>query len=467
MKYIIKNSLLKTSITSLAFATSMLAVGSAQAKVSAEEAAKLGVSGTELTPMGAIRAGNAEGTIPAWNPDMSIPEGIDPADKISDPYAAEKPLFTITAENVEQYKDKLTAGQVKMFETYPDTFKMPVYPTHRKSGYSSFVYKSAIENATRAELVPSGNGVVNAYGTVPFPMPNNGEEAIWNLGAASAPVYFKEVNESALVYRNGKRLEAGSISELYNPYFNPASSLDEFEKENYPRQMIMIQQTAPARNKGGATLIYTRMNADKTPQSVWSYSPGVRRVRRAPTVAYDNFEGLGKFNTVDSGKGFNGATDRYDWKLLGRKEFYVPYNAHSFDRPLDSFDEMLTKGHVNPEFMRYELHRAWVVEATVKEGERNVFAKRTILLDEDTWIPMVADLYDNRGELWRVVLGNSKRQFDRNSVMLRSYMYHDMVSNEYLVDVLWNRTKKKLGQGSGTKEYSYFKPATLRKLGVR
>jgi len=36
------------------------------AKVSPEEAARLGLEGTELTPLGAIRAGNADGSIPAW-----------------------------------------------------------------------------------------------------------------------------------------------------------------------------------------------------------------------------------------------------------------------------------------------------------------------------------------------------------------------------------------------------------------
>ena len=36
------------------------------ARVSPEEVAQLGLSGTPLTPVGAIRAGNAEGTIPEW-----------------------------------------------------------------------------------------------------------------------------------------------------------------------------------------------------------------------------------------------------------------------------------------------------------------------------------------------------------------------------------------------------------------
>ncbi len=466
MKYIIKKSLLGHAFATLAIATSALVVNPVYAKVSAEEAARLGVTGTELTPMGAIRAGNAEGTIPAWNPDYKIPSSYKSGDRYPDIYANEKPLFTITASNVEKYKDQLSAGQVKLFKTYPDTYKMNIYPTHRDSRFTDFTYESAKANAVRAELVPGGNGVTGAFGSIPFPIPQNGDEAIWNLGAAFAPVYFRENNQSALVYRDGKRMMGGNVAQVYNPYFDPNSTLEAFESNDLPRQMLLIQQTAPARTKGGSSLVYTRMNAAKTPQSAWTYSPGVRRVRRAPTVAYDNFEGLGKFNTVDSAKGFNGATDKYDWKLLGRKEIYIPYNAYKFDNPDVSFDELLTAGHVNPEHMRYELHRVWELEATVKEGKRNVFGKRTILLDEDSWTPVVADLYDNRGELWRVVLGNSKSRFDWPGLTLRSYMYHDLFSKEYLVDVLWNKTNR-TAVDEGVKEYSFFKPSTLRKLGVR
>ncbi|MRI33837.1 DUF1329 domain-containing protein [Endozoicomonas sp. OPT23] len=462
MKYTIKKTLIAASCAGVMFA----AMGTAHAKVSAEEAAKLGIEGTELTPFGAIRAGNAEGTIPAWTPEMKVPDGFKSGDRYPDPYADDKPLFTITAENVDKYKDKLTAGQIEMFKTFPETFKMHIYPTHRGTGFSDFAYQSAMKNASRAELAPGGNGIRNAFGGVPFPIPKSGDEAAWNMGTATAAKFFREYNEQVLVYRNGKQSIGGSTNTLYNPYFDPELTLEEYEAGNYQRQILMIETTAPAREKGGSALVYTQTDTGKTPQSAWSYSPGVRRVRRAPTVAYDNFEGLGKFNTVDAGKGFNGATDRYDWKLLGRKELYVPYNAYKFDDPNVSFEELLTAGHANPEYMRYELHRVWEVEATVKEGQRNVFGKRTIHFDEDSWVPVVTDLYDNRGVLWRVVLGNSINRFDWPGVTMRAYMYHDLFSKEYLADTLWNRTEIE-PKNFNYKEYSYFKPSTLRKLGVR
>ncbi|WP_121359608.1 DUF1329 domain-containing protein, partial [Pseudomonas aeruginosa] len=95
------------------------------AAISADEAAKLG---TSLTPLGAEKAGNADGSIPAWDGGLATNAGsVDSRGFLANPYASEQPLFTITAQNVDQYKDKLTPGQLAMFKRYPDTYKIPVY----------------------------------------------------------------------------------------------------------------------------------------------------------------------------------------------------------------------------------------------------------------------------------------------------------------------------------------------------
>ncbi|MCZ3003964.1 DUF1329 domain-containing protein, partial [Acinetobacter baumannii] len=77
---------------------------SVMAAVSADEAAKLG---TTLTPMGAEMAGNAAGPIPAWKALPTTAGAVDAKGVLATPYASEQPQFTITAQNVEQYKDKL------------------------------------------------------------------------------------------------------------------------------------------------------------------------------------------------------------------------------------------------------------------------------------------------------------------------------------------------------------------------
>ena len=88
----------------------------AVAKVTPEEAAKLGA---ELTPLGAVKAGNADGTIPAWDGGItSPPAGYSPGDHHPDPYAGDEVLFTITGANMGEYADKLTPGHKALLETY-------------------------------------------------------------------------------------------------------------------------------------------------------------------------------------------------------------------------------------------------------------------------------------------------------------------------------------------------------------
>jgi hypothetical protein len=91
------------------------------AAVSAEEAARLG---TTLTPIGAEKAGNADGSIPAWTGGQTtaVP-GFVPGGHYPDPYADDRPLFTITAANAQQYRDKLSPGQLALLQRYP-TWKM-------------------------------------------------------------------------------------------------------------------------------------------------------------------------------------------------------------------------------------------------------------------------------------------------------------------------------------------------------
>jgi len=135
----------------------------------------------ELTPLGGEQAANADGSIPAWNGGItSAPADYTPGDFHPNPFPDDKPLFTITAQNYKEYDSFLTAGQKKLFETYPDTYNMPVYQTRRTASNPQHVYDATKANALRAELVQGGNGIKNAAIGVPFPIPKSGVEAIWN-----------------------------------------------------------------------------------------------------------------------------------------------------------------------------------------------------------------------------------------------------------------------------------------------
>jgi hypothetical protein len=160
---------------------------------------------------------------------------------------------------------------------------------------------------------------------------------------------------------------------------------------------------APPRLAGQILLVHETMNQVTEPRQAWTYNPGQRRVRRAPNVAYDNpGTACDAQRTSDQLDMFNGAPDRYEWKLVGRREMYVPYNAYKIDAGGLPYEEILKPGHLNPDLLRYELHRVWVVDATLRPGTSHIYARRTFYLDEDSWQVLAVDSYDGRGQLWRI-----------------------------------------------------------------
>jgi hypothetical protein len=356
---------------------------------------------------------------------------------------------------MNEYKEKLAPGLQEMFKLYPETFKMNIYPTHRDGRFSKFAQDNVIANATRAELVEGGNGVKNAFGGPPFPIPKSGLEAIWNMLLKSGAHYWNATSSDVMIYRNGSQLVGRNTVTRLSPYYDPSLTLDAFKKEKLPRLYQTVQTLAPTRDKGKAVLAYEYVN------------PGVRRVRRAPTVSYDTPQGLGKLRTTDGSYGYNGSPDKYNWTLVGKKEMYIPYNAYKFEDPNVEFEELLPKGHANPDYMRYELHRVWVVRAELKEGERHVYKTREFFIDEDSWMIGIVDQYDNRDVLWRTTLVNTINMYDMPGIERRSVLYYDLVSREYVAADLYNKEPVKPIANQDPKQVSYFTPSNLRKIGVR
>ncbi|MEQ9350055.1 MAG: DUF1329 domain-containing protein, partial [Alphaproteobacteria bacterium] len=286
---------------------SLLGLGSclALAKVSPEQAARLG--GAELTPMGAERAGNADGTIPPWEGGIQeLPAGYTPGERLVDPFAADEVLFTITADNVSQYADKLSPGQVAMFRRYPDTYQMPVYPTRRSANLPDSEYQLIKEWATRTDLVAGGNGLIDFRANVPFPIPGSGVEVIWNhITRYRTPLGVKRRYIQAPVQANGAFAPVLFEEEAIFANRFPANP-------NPNRLFVFLQRIlAPARLEGDVLLVHENVDQVKEPRSAWVYNAGQRRVRRAPNIAYDGpgvaSDGL---RTADDLDLFNGAPDR-------------------------------------------------------------------------------------------------------------------------------------------------------------
>lgn len=297
------------------------------AAVSPEEAAKLG---TSLTPVGAEKAGNADGSIPAWTGGIPKNAGaVDSKGFLADPFANEKPLFVITAATVDKYKAKLSDGQVAMFKRYPETYKIPVYPTHRTVNLPPDIYESIKRSALNVHAINNGNGLENFTGNryYAFPIPKNGVEVLWNHITRYHGGNLKRIITQATPQTNGSytpiRFEEEVAVPQAIPDIDPAKAANVL---SFFKQSV----TAPARLAGNVLLVHETLDQVKEPRLAWIYNAGQRRVRRAPQVSYDGpgtaSDGL---RTTDNFDMFSGAPDRYDWKLVGKKRCTSPTTATS------------------------------------------------------------------------------------------------------------------------------------------
>jgi hypothetical protein len=354
---------------------------------------------TTLTPFGAERAGNADGSIPAWTGGYTtVPAGYVSGQPRPDPFADEKPILSITAANMAQYKDKLAVGLQELLTRFPSTFRVDVYPSHRTHAMPQFVYDNTALNVTRAQISADGSAVTGAYAGPPFPIPSSGAEVMWNHLTAFQAVSLEAMNGNWVVPNGGAKYLASQATVTANlPYYDPDSSPDDF-KGVYKE--YIVNPVAPAYQIGNALMSIEFLNVKEHPPKTMQYLPGQRRVRQAPDLAYDNPNFLiGGVTNFDETFIYNGRMDQYDFKLIGKKEMYIPANNNKCF--LSTYDEQLGANHYNPDVLRWELRRVWVVEMTLLPGARNVDQRRTMYVDEDTWGAAMADVYDSGGSFWK------------------------------------------------------------------
>jgi hypothetical protein len=406
---------------------------SVQAQVSADQAARLK---SDLTPLGAIRAANADGSIPAWNGGLPLDvSGYNKEQGYKNPYSNEKPLFTITEKNAENYKNHLSPGQVAMLKRYPNTWKMHIYPSHRSASYPDKVYEAAKSNATTAKLIQKGNGIADFEIAYPFPIPQSALEVLWNHLTRYRGESVKRYYAQAVPQESGDYFTTQIEDEFL---FNEDAGNQEKKNGNilyYFRQSVL----APARLAGSELLVHETVDQVKEPRFAWIYSAGQRRVRRAPNVAYDSpgtaSDGM---RTTDNFDMFSGAPDRYNWELIGKKEMYVPYNNYEFASKNLKYSDIVKKGHVNSDLVRYEKHRVWHVRAKLKEGSRHLYKQRDMYFDEDSYQLLVVDHYDNRDNLWRFAESYTINLYDQQLIWTRGDAVYDLISRRYVIGLMSN-----------------------------
>ncbi len=434
-----------------ALAAVLLACGPVQAKVSPEEAAKLGQM---LTPIGAEKAGNAGGTIPAWEgglPQAQMKRG-------DHPFAADQPLFTITAANVKDHEKVLSEGYKGLFQTFPD-YKMKVYPARRSASYPQWFYDATKKNAAGVELTNNGYGFCCAAQGYPFPVPKNGTEVMWNhIMRYNTKGFRGHVNHAAVQADGGFVVERAYL-ELTYVYNNIKTTIENLKNQNL---YLLIKTISPPNKAGDANLLHVPIDRIKEPTNVWLYNPSQGRVRRIGEVGYDNplFDGLLIHDQVDM---FNGPLDRYTIKLLGKKEMLVPYNSYALYSDKVKYKDIVRQGHINQELARYELHRVWVIEAQVRQGFNHRYKRRTFYLDEDSWLVLLQDMYDERNQFWRTAEAHVVNFANVPVVVNGVQVHYDLQSRRYVILNMRNEEKAEI-EFDWEKESSYFTPRQLQRF---
>jgi len=431
----------KIVITALTAAVLAAATGPALAELSPQEIDRLGA---DLTPLGAIKAGNEAGTIPAWEGGIKSPADagfpdFKPAGHHPDPYASDAITMTITPQNAPQYSEQLTEGHKALLDQY-STYKLNIYPTHRSAAFPERIYEATKKIAATARLTDGGNGVTGAVIGIPFPIPKSGVEVLWNhILRYRADTATRTIGQAA-VTRDGQYTMVKFDDEFHVVYSLPGAQEDQLDNTI----LYFIQATvAPARLAGEILLVHETLDQSKEHRRAWLYNPGQRRVRRAPNVAFDNpgtaADGL---RTSDQFDLYNGSPERYEWTLVGRKEMYVPYNSYQLHSNQVKYTDILKPLHINQDLARYELHRVWVLDSVLKPGTRHIYKRRTFYIDEDSWQILAVDCYDNRDQLWRVQEAHVINYYDVPTLWTTLEMTYDLQAGRYLALGLDNEESK-------------------------
>lgn len=297
---------------------------------------------------------------------------------------------------MEQYSDKLTDGTKALLKKYPDTYRVDVYKTYRTAAAPQWVYDNTFKNATSATLTDTG--LTNAFGGIPFPIPKTGQEIIANHDLHWRGENWQTSFRGYLGTADGASVLSVEATADYTMPFYANDKADKFNGEYW---LLRLLSSGPPVRAGEALLARNNLNQDKT--GVWVYLTGQRRVRKLPNACCDTpstaTSGVMSFDEVDV---FSGRTDRFDWKVVGKKEIIIPYNSNRLHVPANDSD-VLGKHHLNPDYVRWELHRVWVIEATLKAGQRHQAPKSRYYVDEDTWVAVLGDRWDANNQLWKTL----------------------------------------------------------------
>lgn len=410
--------------------TLLSAVGPATAKVSEGDAQQLR---SRLTPLGGERAGNEDGTVPEWRGGLTAPPPCHAGGaRYCDPYAGEKPFVTITAGTREEWRDYLSAGHIALLEAHRKTYRMELYRTQRSFANPGAVYDAAYQNAVKATLSPTGNSVREASIAVPFPMPKNGTEIIWNHKLRWRGTGYRRELTQASVTPSGEAHLVSLREDADFPYARGGAA----DKDGIVQQWLWVV-LQPERLHGFLLLVKESLDQEALPPQAWLQQQRegeARRMRRGKTFGFDGPAMLSDdLRFDDQLDTFFGSPERYTWRIVAKREMVVPYNSYALHSARRTLRSLIRPAHMDPTLARYELHRVWVVEAILKPKDLHRHTRRTFYFDEDSWQILMVDLYDQGDRLWRFQEVHPLMAYDRATLMPAVEVHYDLGSSRYLL----------------------------------
>lgn len=389
-----------------------------------------------LTPVGAEAPPNRDGSIPAWAGGLSRaqwPASFKPGGRVVDPYPDDKPQFVISAANAAQYRDRLSPGHRALLARYP-SYRIPVYPSRRSVAYPQEIYGATQANIGKAKLLGS-DALEGAHLGFPFPKPQSGVEVLWNHRTRYRGNSVVLQTTQAVVR---PRFEPQYLKQTERVWFRYSNIKDPIDLAQKNILLYYLTWFGSSRNEVDfLALVHETANSVKDGRNIWVLPPKIRKMFRVPPVGYDQpFPGSEGLMFIDMVDMYNGAFDRYVWKLTGKRELYIPYNSYRISDGRYKYADLLKPDHFNQDATRYELHRVWVVEATERGGKRHSFGKRTFYVDEDSWNVVLVENEDHKGQMWRFQEGHLLQAYDALTANTAPVVLYDLKDGRYFVNRL-------------------------------
>ena len=414
----------------------------------------------ELTPVGAERDGNADGSIPPWTGGLTPsqwPAGFAKGGRLVDPYPGDRPLFTITAANLDEHRSRLSIGHQQLLARDPG-YRMPVYTTRRGVAYPQAIYDATQANLGRAKLTGS-DALEGAKLGFPFPRPDSGVEVMWNHRTRYRGNSVEAQSRQFVIGADGRQVLDVRLDERV--FFRYGNTQDPVDIASQNILLYYLLRFSGVGLGNFVALAHETANSEKDARAIWVGPPGAGKLFRIPPVGYDQpFPATNGMYFIDMIDMYNGAFDRYVWKLVGKREIYLPYNGYRLSDGSRRYASLLKPKHLDPQATRYELHRAWVIEASERGGKKHGFGMRRFYVDEDSWNVVLVENHDRAGKLWRFQEGHLLPLYDVQAANCLPVITYDLQDGRYFASRLVGQEPPARYDVPMTK--SEFLPATVK-----